>query len=51
MQNENEEHKANEPVAEYNNRIVNTTFADLEERDREHTRKMAHNQRMEYLQG
>jgi hypothetical protein len=39
-----------EPQVDYGNRISITTFEALEERDREHTRKMTHNQRMEYLQ-
>ena len=50
MQKENEEQEANEPEVSYNNRITITTFANLEERERDHTRNMTHSQRMEYLQ-
>ena len=32
------------------NRVTITTLEELEERDREHTRRMTHEQRMEYLQ-
>lgn len=50
MQNEDDKNKANEPQPAYHNRITITTLADLEERDRELTRNMTHEQRMEYLQ-
>ncbi len=45
-----------EPVTPYefslgeDNRVTITTLEELEERDREHTRKMTHAERMEYLQ-
>ena len=32
------------------NNLTITTFAELEEMDREHTRRMTHDERMEYLQ-
>ncbi len=32
------------------NNLTLTTFEELEEMDREHTRRMTHNERMEYLQ-
>ena len=45
----NKHNNVNEPQPAYN-RITITTLADLEENDREHTRNMTHEQRMEYLQ-
>ena len=49
MESDNEENKANEPQADYS-RITISSLSDLEERDREHTRNMTHEQRLEYLQ-
>ncbi len=40
----------NEPQLAYNNRVVVTTFAKLEEHDREHTRSLSYLERLEYLQ-
>lgn len=50
MQSDNEENKAKEPQANYRNRISITTPAALEEYDRQMTRNMSHEQRMQYLQ-
>ena len=45
-----ESNQVNEPQVAYNNRVIMTTFAELEERDREFTRRMTYAERMEYLQ-
>jgi hypothetical protein len=50
MKSDNEDNKASEPQPAYNTRIIITSLANLEERDRELTRNMTHNERMEYLQ-
>lgn len=50
IEKESKETNADEPLPTYNNSITITTLADLEERDRDHTRNMTHDQRMEYLQ-
>jgi hypothetical protein len=44
-----EETQAEEPQAALQNRVTITTLEALEESDREHTRNMTHEQRMEYL--
>lgn len=50
MKTEEEENKAEEPQADYSNRVIITTLEALEEMDREFTRKMSPVERMEYLQ-
>ena len=40
----------NEPQPVYDNRVIITTFAELEERDLEHARSLTHLERLAYLQ-
>ncbi len=47
---DNESKHVSEPETGYENRIVITSFDELEERSREFTRNLSHEQRMEYLQ-
>lgn len=42
--------EVNEPQVDYGNSINISTLADLEERQRQHSRNMSHDQRMAYLQ-
>ncbi len=45
-----EKDKFKEPEMDYSKRVIITTLFDLEERDRELTRNMTHEERMIYLQ-
>lgn len=47
---EDEKEKVNEPDIDDSKNLTITTFAELEERDREFTRNLTHEQRLEYLQ-